>query len=178
MDYENASLEAMSHEQLLDAAKDLRDRIRNDYTYLITESGDRIKSTKTGEFVSFDEFIEHGIFKERMAAYVNRIGKPKEERIVNQIYVYKITYPNGKIYVGRDVTGRFLTYFGSGNKDYIQNDFTPDEMQSFCIKKEILWSTNEASPQEVTAKETEFIEKLGANNPAKGYNLRPKYTQG
>jgi hypothetical protein len=68
MDYEK--LEAMSHEELLTAAKHLRDRIRDDYDYLITNSGDKIKSAKTGEFVSFGEFIEHGYLKERLAEYV------------------------------------------------------------------------------------------------------------
>jgi hypothetical protein len=76
MDYENASLEAMSHEELLTAAKHLRDRIRDGYNYLITDYGDKIKSAKTGEFVSFNEFIEHGNFKERLAEYVkNKLSK-------------------------------------------------------------------------------------------------------
>ena len=92
---------------------------------------------------------------------------------MNQKYVYKITYPNGKIYVGQDVTGSFLTYFGSGNKDYIQKNFTWDELQNFCVKKEILWSSSDASPQEVTAKEHDFIKKYDATNPAVGYNLKP-----
>ncbi|MDR1786396.1 MAG: hypothetical protein LBR23_08075 [Spirochaetaceae bacterium] len=89
-------------------------------------------------------------------------------------YVYKITYPNGKIYVGQDVTGSFLTYFGSGNRDYIQRDFTPEQMRDFTIRKEILWS-GDVTPQELTARENEFILSLGANNPAKGYNLYPKF---
>jgi hypothetical protein len=55
MDYEDASLEAMSREELLKAAKHLRDRIRDGYNYLITDY--RIKSAKTGEFVSFTDFI-------------------------------------------------------------------------------------------------------------------------
>jgi phage head maturation protease len=70
MDYEDVSLEAMSREELLVAAKHLRDRIRDGYNYLITGYGDRIKSAKTGEFVSFNEFIEHGNFKARLAEYV------------------------------------------------------------------------------------------------------------
>ena len=39
--------------------------------------------------------------------------------------VYKITYPNGKIYVGQDRTHR-ITYFGSPGKDLIANDFTKE----------------------------------------------------
>lgn len=70
MDYEDATLDAMSHVELLVAAKHLRDRIRDGYNYLITDYGNKIKSVETGEFVSFNEFIEQGNFKERLAEYV------------------------------------------------------------------------------------------------------------
>ena len=39
--------------------------------------------------------------------------------------IYKITYPNGKIYVGKDLTGT-LNYFGSADSRLIANDFTPE----------------------------------------------------
>jgi hypothetical protein len=91
------------------------------------------------------------------------------------LYIYKITYPNNKIYIGQDVTESFLTYFGSGNKDYIQKDFSFDQMKSFTIKKEILWSGEGLTPAELTRKEHELIVSHGANDPKKGYNLIPKY---
>ncbi len=37
--------------------------------------------------------------------------------------VYKITYPNGKIYVGQDRTNS-LNYFGSASSRLIEQDFT------------------------------------------------------
>ena len=37
--------------------------------------------------------------------------------------VYKITYPNGKIYVGMDVTDS-INYFGSADSRLIASDFT------------------------------------------------------
>lgn len=37
--------------------------------------------------------------------------------------VYKITYPNGKIYIGKDLTDS-INYFGSANNDLIGMDFT------------------------------------------------------
>jgi hypothetical protein len=37
---------------------------------------------------------------------------------------YKITYPNGKVYVGSDLTGT-LTYFGSVDSRAVERDFTP-----------------------------------------------------
>ena len=90
-------------------------------------------------------------------------------------YIYKITYPNGKIYIGQDVMERFLTYFGSGDTDYIQKDFSLDQMKNFTIKKEMIWSGEGLSVQELTRKEHELIVSCGANNPETGYNLIPKF---
>ena len=39
--------------------------------------------------------------------------------------VYKITYPNGKIYVGQDLTGS-INYFGSANSALVAADFTKE----------------------------------------------------
>lgn len=58
--------------------------------------------------------------------------------------VYKITYPNGKIYVGMDLIYN-INYFGSANGRLIAKDFSWDEQQSFSIKKEILWSSDTAT---------------------------------
>lgn len=87
--------------------------------------------------------------------------------------VYKITYPNGKIYVGQDLTGS-INYFGSADGKLIEKDFTPAERRVFIIKKEILWQSDSASDSEVSKKEKEFILELKANNPAIGYNKWPK----
>ena len=40
--------------------------------------------------------------------------------------IYKITYPNGKIYVGQDVTDS-INYFGSANNEIISRDFPGPE---------------------------------------------------
>jgi hypothetical protein len=40
--------------------------------------------------------------------------------------VYKITYPNGKIYVGQDRTNA-LNYFGSADSALIEGDFTLEQ---------------------------------------------------
>jgi hypothetical protein len=89
-------------------------------------------------------------------------------------YIYKITYPNGKIYVGQDVTGT-LNYFGSSKNPQIEKDYSEAEMKHFTIIKEIIWESNNATNKEVYDKEMKLIEELEANNPAKGYNLSPKY---
>ncbi len=46
--------------------------------------------------------------------------------------VYKITYPNGKIYIGKDLTGS-ANYFGSANSQLIPQDFSDDELIDFPI---------------------------------------------
>jgi hypothetical protein len=51
--------------------------------------------------------------------------------------VYKITYPNGKIYVGKDLTDT-LNYFGSTDLRLIERDFPRQQRQVFKITKEIL----------------------------------------
>lgn len=51
---------------------------------------------------------------------------------------YKITYPNGKIYIGSDLTGS-ISYFGSPNSKIIEKDFTGEQRRKFTITKEILW---------------------------------------
>jgi hypothetical protein len=76
MDYEDKSLEAMSHEELLNAAKHLRDRIRDGYNFLITDYHSRIKSAKTGQYVSFAEFIETGYFREMFLEYMKDNPNP------------------------------------------------------------------------------------------------------
>ncbi|MGE0876150.1 MAG: GIY-YIG nuclease family protein [Burkholderiales bacterium] len=88
--------------------------------------------------------------------------------------VYKITYPNGKIYVGQDRTNS-LTYFGSPKAELVAADFSPEERKRFTVTKEILWSSDSAAPAEVTKKEVEFILALRSNDPAVGYNLSPPF---
>ena len=40
--------------------------------------------------------------------------------------IYKITYPNGKIYIGKDLTDT-LNYFGSADSRLIEKDFTREQ---------------------------------------------------
>lgn len=48
--------------------------------------------------------------------------------------VYKITYPNGKIYIGMDLTDS-INYFGSADKTLIERDFTREQRRDFAIRK-------------------------------------------
>jgi len=89
--------------------------------------------------------------------------------------VYKITWPNGKIYVGSDLTDS-VGYFGSPSKTLIELDYPARESRKdIAIRKEILWESETATNAEVLKKEKELIIALQANNPAIGYNLSPKF---
>jgi len=84
--------------------------------------------------------------------------------------VYKITFPNGKIYVGKDIggTGHSLRYFGSWNDQLVAADLTDEQQRHLIISKEILFESE--SKTEVSKMEGEFIVQLRANDPLIGYN--------
>lgn len=88
--------------------------------------------------------------------------------------IYKITYPNGKIYIGQDRTDD-IRYFGSPNRDLIEKDFTREQKRDFTIRKEILWESETASIEEVYQMEFKLIKEFQSNDPKKGYNQNPKF---
>ncbi len=90
--------------------------------------------------------------------------------------VYKITYPNGKIYIGKDLTDS-INYFGSANNDLIEKDYTREEKRDFTIRKEILWESEIATDKEVNKTEIEYIKLFESNNPKVGYNQFPKFKE-
>jgi len=86
--------------------------------------------------------------------------------------IYKITYPNGKNYIGKDLTGT-LTYFGSVNSELVEKDFTEAQRRDFSIRKEILLESEDAA--EINSRESKFILEYQSNDPAIGYNQWPKF---
>ena len=88
--------------------------------------------------------------------------------------IYKITYPNGKIYIGKDLTGT-LNYFGSADSSIIERDFSDEERRDITVRKEILWASQEATDGEVNKKEVEYILLYKSNDLTVGYNRWPKY---
>jgi hypothetical protein len=88
--------------------------------------------------------------------------------------IYKITYPNGKIYIGKDLTDS-INYFGSASSALIERDFTREQRRDFSVRKEIIWEKEDVTDQEVNAKEVEFILQYQSNNPEIGYNQWPKF---
>lgn len=93
--------------------------------------------------------------------------------------VYRITYPTGKIYIGKDAIGS-SRYFGSPSMDIVNEDFAQlphDQRRDYVIRKEVLWESESASDSELAAKELEMIRKFESNNPSIGYNRWPKWRQ-
>jgi len=86
--------------------------------------------------------------------------------------VYKITYPNGKIFVDEDLTDQY-TWIGSIANDAFAADFPPPDRTDFTVRKEILWSAPLADHDEVDRVYVEWIQRLHANDPQIGYNRWP-----
>lgn len=91
--------------------------------------------------------------------------------------IYKITYPNGNIYIGRDLTNT-LNYFGSANSTLIESDFTKEQLRDFSVRKEIIWESETATDNEVSFQEVRLINQYQSNNPIIGYNRWPKFRIG
>ena len=90
--------------------------------------------------------------------------------------VYLITYPNGKIYIGHDMTD-CINYFGSASPALIATDFTREQRRDFTIRKQVLWESDTATDGVVRAKEIELILQYRSNDPAIGYNRWPKWRE-
>ena len=86
--------------------------------------------------------------------------------------IYKIIYPNGKIYIGKDLTNT-LTYFGSVNSAIVELDFTEEQKKDFSIRKVIIFESE--SEEEINKIEAKLITEHDANNPSIGYNKWPKF---
>lgn len=92
--------------------------------------------------------------------------------------VYRIPYPTGKIYIGKDSIGS-ARYIGHPDIDVVNADFATlaDGLRKdYTIRKGILWESETASEAELSAKEVEMIRKYRSNDPNIGYNRWPKFT--
>jgi len=86
--------------------------------------------------------------------------------------IYKITYTNGKIYIGKDLTNS-INYWGSASSELIEKDFTADERKDMSIRREIIYQSTDTD--EINRMEAVLIRENGSNNPEIGYNQWPKY---
>lgn len=81
--------------------------------------------------------------------------------------IYKITYPNGKIYIGLDLTDT-LNYFGSANSQLIEQDFSREQRRDF---------PDGTDNSEIYRREIALIIEHGSNNPLRGYNRNPRFKE-
>lgn len=89
--------------------------------------------------------------------------------------VYKITFPNGKIYIGQDVTDS-VHYYGSPSRTAVEMDYPREKRRDMTIRKEILWESETASDEEVTRMEVALILQFRSNEPDIGYNQKPDFS--
>jgi hypothetical protein len=52
-----------------------------------------------------------------------------------------------------------------------------DQRHDLTVREQILWESETATHAEVYAIEIKFIRETGANNPAIGYNLSPRWIE-
>ena len=91
--------------------------------------------------------------------------------------IYKITYPTGKIYIGKDCIGSYR-YYGSPDMQVVNDDFAqlPESVRKdYTIRKKILWESHTCTEAELSVKEVEFIREFRSNDPDVGYNRWPKF---
>lgn len=77
--------------------------------------------------------------------------------------IHKFTYPNGKIYISRDMLCPMQA--GTG------------QVLDYNIQKEILWEATSAHSSEVSRRQTDFILQYHANDPGVGYNRWPRFAR-
>jgi hypothetical protein len=80
--------------------------------------------------------------------------------------IYLITYPTGKIYIGKDSVGSHR-YFGSPDIEVINADFATlleSVRKDYSVRKQILWESADCSEAELSMKEVEFIREYQSNS--------------
>ncbi len=86
--------------------------------------------------------------------------------------IYKITYPNGKIYIGKNLTNS-INYWGSASSSLIAKDFIEEERKDMSIRREIIFESTDS--KEINQMESILIKKYKSNVPSTGYNQWPKH---
>ena len=74
--------------------------------------------------------------------------------------IYKITYPNGKIYVGMDLIGMLLNVGSPSARERIAADLDAHRLD-LTLRKQILWESETATDGEVRAMEERLIRETG-----------------
>jgi len=92
--------------------------------------------------------------------------------------VFKITFPNKKIYIGSDTAStarlNFFKYFGTPQKAKTEMLSEMGEYltgsKAYVLKKEILHAQENVRVGDILQIEQQFIKALNAKDPSVGYN--------
>lgn len=97
------------------------------------------------------------------------MAQRRQKRRLRVGVIYKITYPNGKIYIGQDRTND-VNYFGSADSFTISKDFSEQERLDFTVRKEVLSMLPRCTIKELSAEERKQIIAFRSSDPSIGYN--------
>lgn len=95
--------------------------------------------------------------------------KKKKPTRIPIAHIYRITFPNGKIYIGQDRTDD-ICYFGSACRAIISADFTREQRKDFTVRKELVQELVDSTIAEINVAERSWIERCRSYDPAIGYN--------
>ena len=84
-------------------------------------------------------------------------------------HIYRITFPNGKIYIGQDRTDD-ICYFGSACRALLTADFTRAQRRDFTVRKELVEELVDTTIAQLNMAERDWIERCRSYDPEIGYN--------
>lgn len=96
-------------------------------------------------------------------------------------YVYKVTFPNGKTYIGSDTAATaeydYYKYMGSPigkTKALMHSELQPllNESKRLTLTKVLLYEARDCTVAHIKSKEREFIKLTDSTNREVGYNFR------
>lgn len=83
--------------------------------------------------------------------------------------VFRVTFPNGKIFIGYDMIGQ-ICYFGGFDSARIQEELKPFKYSKVSLQKELLWESETATEDEVLKTNERYVSIFRSNDPDIGYN--------
>jgi hypothetical protein len=89
--------------------------------------------------------------------------------------VYQVTWPNGNIYIGSDLTDS-IAYFGSTRSRVIEADSASrSSRRAITVARGILWESETANDAKVRKTDAGCVRAHRPKDPAPGYNRQPKF---
>lgn len=93
----------------------------------------------------------------------------RRQKRIQIAHIYKVTFPNGKIYIGQDRTDD-ICYFGSACRKLITADFTREQRKDFTVRKELVEELVDTTIANINMAERTWIDRCRSYDPQVGYN--------